>query len=154
MKRIILLNILVFSLVACNSSSKTSETKDASLQQDSIVAVDSHTSQTSLDYYGVYEGVLPCADCEGIKTKLTLNKDETFVLETSYLKNGQNLSPQKYSGKFSWNEAGNTIKVEGVEDFNNQFFVGEGKLFVLDMSGEKITSSLKDHYVLEQTEVY
>ncbi len=41
---------------------------------------DMHTSQNSLDWAGVYEGVLPCADCPGIQTRLTLSRDETYEL--------------------------------------------------------------------------
>jgi len=42
----------------------------------------------------IYEGVLPCADCEGIRTVLTLTKDGphtsegTFVLGETYLGRG------------------------------------------------------------------
>ena len=33
------------------------------------------TSQNALDWPGMYEGVLPCASCEGIQTTLTLLAD-------------------------------------------------------------------------------
>ena len=36
-----------------------------------------HNSQNSLDWAGVYQGILPCADCEGFDTVITLNWDET-----------------------------------------------------------------------------
>ncbi|ELA09062.1 outer membrane protein G1a OmpG1a [Moraxella macacae 0408225] len=32
-----------------------------------------------------YFGVLPCADCSGIKTNLVINHDGTFVMEQEYL---------------------------------------------------------------------
>lgn len=32
-------------------------------------------AETSLDWAGEYEGVFPCADCEGIKVELDLNPD-------------------------------------------------------------------------------
>ena len=37
------------------------------------------------DFCGTYEGILPAADCEGIKTVLTLNKDKTYILKSEYL---------------------------------------------------------------------
>lgn len=42
------------------------------------------------DYYGTYEGTLPCADCGGIKTTLKINSDTTYDLRSEYLgkKNG------------------------------------------------------------------
>ena len=36
-----------------------------------------HNSRNSLDWAGIYEGVLPCADCPGIQTRLTLSRDES-----------------------------------------------------------------------------
>jgi len=37
-----------------------------------------HTSANSLDWAGVYRGVLPCADCPGIETTLRLATDSTY----------------------------------------------------------------------------
>ena len=31
-----------------------------------------HNSRNALDWAGTYEGVLPCADCPGIQTRLSL----------------------------------------------------------------------------------
>lgn len=154
MRKFILLNTLIFSLVACNSANKNADEKTSENAQDSITAIDSHTANIALDYFGVYEGVLPCADCEGIKTKVTLKKDTTYVLETSYLKNGKDLSPETHTGKFVWDEKGTTITLEGFKDVKYSYFVGEGQLFTLDQNGERIESGLKDHYILKQVEVY
>jgi uncharacterized lipoprotein NlpE involved in copper resistance len=41
-----------------------------------------HNSRISLDWAGTYEGVLPCADCPGTKTRLTLNQDGSYLLVT------------------------------------------------------------------------
>ena len=43
---------------------------------------DIHNSRNSLDWAGTYEGVLPCADCPGTKTRLTLNQDGSYRLVT------------------------------------------------------------------------
>src|SRR5262249_20486174 len=43
---------------------------------------DIHNSRNSLDWAGTYEGVLPCADCLGTKTRLTLNHDDSYRLVT------------------------------------------------------------------------
>jgi hypothetical protein len=34
---------------------------------------------------GTFEGTLPCADCPGLKTLITLNPDGTFYMEETYL---------------------------------------------------------------------
>ena len=60
--------------------------------------VDSHTSQQSLDWAGAYEGVLPCADCPGIRTRLTLTPGGGYELSTQYL--DRQAAPQVSSGRF------------------------------------------------------
>ncbi|WP_194777833.1 copper resistance protein NlpE [Pararhodonellum marinum] len=109
---------------------------------------DGHTSQLALDYLGVYTGVLPCADCEGIETTITLKENEEYSRKMVYLgKTGGNT--HESSGKFSWNEAGNTISLTG-EDAPNQYFVGENVLFHLDQDGNRITGNLADNYRLNK----
>jgi uncharacterized lipoprotein NlpE involved in copper resistance len=98
---------------------------------------DLHTSQNSLDWAGVYEGVLPCADCPGIKTRLTLNKDGTFELRTEYL--DRPVMPQVVRGQFTWQASGNAISLD--ENVGRQqYAVGEGRLSVLDRDGKPISS--------------
>jgi len=46
------------------------------------VLADSHNSQNSLDWQGTYKRVTPCADCEGIETKIILNSDYTYLKTT------------------------------------------------------------------------
>lgn len=40
-----------------------------------------HTS----NLFGTYEGTLPAADCEGIKTILVINEDKTYTLKSEYI---------------------------------------------------------------------
>ena len=61
-------------------------------------------SQTSLDWIGIYKGILPCADCEGIVTMIQLNKDLTYTKLTQY--QGKSLERFTQSGSFQWNEKG------------------------------------------------
>ena len=44
-----------------------------------------HNSRNSLNWAGVYAGTLPCADCPGIQTRLTLGNDGTFEKQSRYL---------------------------------------------------------------------
>ena len=96
------------------------------------------TSENALDWGGIYTGVLPCADCEGIQTTLVLRYDNTFELRTRYL----GRSPEEFvkQGSFAWNEAGNIIALEGVA---TKFFVGEGTLFQVDMDGNRLPYTLE-----------
>ena len=105
---------------------------------------DHHTSQLALDVYGTYRGTLPCADCEGIKTTVVLNTDNTFTLQQDYL--GKPESKMESSGKFFWNKDGNAIILKNTQD-ETQFFVGENTLTQLDKSGKKIEGTLAQNYV-------
>jgi uncharacterized lipoprotein NlpE involved in copper resistance len=95
-------------------------------------APDMHTSRTSLDWAGTYEGVLPCADCPGIKTRLVLFADGQFELSTQYL--DRQPAPQITRGRFSWNAAGSDITL-GAAGASQQFRVGEGRLLQIDQDG-------------------
>ena len=57
---------LVVSLMVSGCSVSNESTSSA--VKESAYA---DTSKTSLDWNGEYQGLLPCADCEGIEIKLT-----------------------------------------------------------------------------------
>lgn len=84
-----------------------------------------HNSRSSLDWAGTYEGVMPCADCPGIKTRLTLRQDGGYEITSEYLE--RQVAPRVEHGKFTWQPGGNAIRLEG-EGGGQQFAVGEGRL--------------------------
>ena len=74
MKMIFLWAIFGVVMIGCNSSQKN----NAPINNREIkTESQAHTS----NLFGTYEGTLPAADCEGIKTILVINEDATF--ETS-----------------------------------------------------------------------
>jgi uncharacterized lipoprotein NlpE involved in copper resistance len=97
-----------------------------------VPADPAHNSRNALDWAGVYEGVLPCADCPGISTRLTLQADGHYALRTQYL--DRQPAPQTVQGRFSWNAAGNTIVLDAAGR-GQQFRVGEGRLLQLGLDG-------------------
>lgn len=104
-----------------------------------------HNSKISLDWWGLYTGVLPCADCEGIKVLLTLNRDETYELSFTYI--GKSEIPVVFTGTFAWDETGGKITVRR-NNFPIRYKVGEGRLFQLDLEGNPISGELADMYIL------
>jgi copper homeostasis protein (lipoprotein) len=95
-----------------------------------------HNSANSLDWAGVYKGVLPCADCMGIETQLELKSDLTYVLQTRYL--GRSEEPLTEQGHFIWNEAGSKIRLQHASDGVSHYRVGENILEQLDIDGKTI----------------
>ncbi|MDI5875997.1 copper resistance protein NlpE [Shewanella xiamenensis] len=102
------------------------------------------TSQNALDWPGVYEGVLPCASCEGIQTTLTLQADNSFELKSIYL--GKDESIFKVAGKFDWDSNGSKIILSD----GSKYLVGENQLFMLDTDGNRITGGLAENYILKK----
>lgn len=105
-----------------------------------------HNARSSLDWAGTYEGMLPCADCEGISTTVVLSADGSYQLNQVYI--GKSAQEFNSSGKFNWNEAGNTVLLEAEQPV--QFFVGENQLSMLDQQGKRIEGELAARYSLKK----
>lgn len=103
------------------------------------------TSQNSLDWAGVYKGVLPCADCSGIKTIITLKNDNSIIYQTKYLGKDEEIYTE--SGKFTWSQDGSTIYFD-----NMRLKIGENKLIWLDGNGQIISGNLADNFILHKYE--
>lgn len=101
-------------------------------------------SSNALDWNGIYYGMLPCADCEGIETVIQLKLDKTYSLETKYI--GRSAEINTSTGTFSWNKAGNKITLSNEQPGN--YLVGENKLVHLDKDGRTISGSLAEKYIL------
>lgn len=108
-----------------------------------------HTSKNSLDWEGVYTGILPCADCEGIQTEIELDSDLSYQKTTIYLDKSQ--EPYVTEGNFSWDETGNQISLKN-EEQPNFYQVVENALIALDINGDQIKGDLKSNYRLEKTD--
>lgn len=123
---------------------------DTSPSEGKVIRSDGHNAANALDWHGTYEGVVPCADCEGIKTVVTLSKDMTYTLIATYL--GKPGKPFETSGTFAWNDAGSTVILAGLVQRPSQYFVGEGYLLQLDMGGKKIEGASASSYRLQKRE--
>lgn len=143
---IITLFTLNLTVLGCELGKKE-ESKTTDKTIDSAAAPDMHTSQISLDWDGSYEGVIPCTDCPGIETKLTLNKDKTYKLSVLYLEREK--QPTINKGIFTWDSSGSIIKLDKAGS-EMQYKVGEGRLIMLDRNGKEIERDLKSHYVLHK----
>jgi uncharacterized lipoprotein NlpE involved in copper resistance len=104
------------------------------------------TAENSVGWAGVYEGMLPGANSP-IHVVLALNHDRTYSLTWQYIGKSGEIFTEK--GSFTWNEAGDTITLD-IEDWPPHYFVGQGHVIQLDMSGERNTGTLADRYILKQ----
>lgn len=132
---------LLFVILGCQPPAQSEDSENT--------ATDAHNSQNALDWNGSYSGTLPCADCAGIETRLMLNQDLSYRIQTTYL--GKDENNFEKEGTFSWNADGNTITLSDMEDGPRQYFVGENTLTQLDQEGNRITGDLAQKYVLMKT---
>lgn len=131
--------------VGCKSPQKQQAGND---DPAGAIIPDYHTSRTSLDWWGTYWGVLPCADCEGIHTTLILQDDHNYVLKSFYI--GRSEQEDIQQGTFTWNDAGSAISLAENGGDAVQILVGENRLFILDQEGNRITGDLADFYTLNR----
>lgn len=131
--KITLISCCVF-LTSCKDETKTKETFN---EQKEIVnkeaGMDGHTSINSLDWEGTYQGTIPCSDCDGIFTELTLNNDNTFILYSTKMR-GDKKDKTSSEGLYQWDESGSNITLEK-DGMATMYKVGENKLILLDKNG-------------------
>jgi heat shock protein HslJ/uncharacterized lipoprotein NlpE involved in copper resistance len=148
-KLFLVLLLPLFFAVGCARDDTSTEQQAASSPApvEASAIADSHNSQNSLDWAGSYSGVVPCASCPGIETRVTLHEDGTFNRSTLYIDEAP--IPRTDSGPFTWNAAGSKVTLgEGADA--QQYQVGENRLLHLDQNGERITGDLAGRYVLEK----
>ena len=146
-KSVFFFAFLLVATAGCKpkTQKQPSEAEESS-EQVSTSFQDEHNSRNSLDWNGTYQGTIPCADCEGIKTRLTLINSGEFNRTRTYL--GKEETGRSDSGTFQWNEDGSEITLNPTEGEPQRYKVGENRLFQLDREGNRITGELADQYVL------
>ncbi|MBK1895480.1 copper resistance protein NlpE [Chryseobacterium paridis] len=153
-----LIAVMSIMFLASCSPKETQKEKSPDTKLDSVemkttvdssatpVVVDEHNSQNSLDWKGTYEAILPCADCPGIKTSLTLNNDNTFNITEEYI---DRKSKSEDKGNFEWDSKGSMITLKG-KTAHYKYKVGENQLIQLDLEGKEITGPNEDLYVFKK----
>jgi uncharacterized lipoprotein NlpE involved in copper resistance len=146
---------MILSMFSCKDEEEPSNTieiidnKETGINMQESGYDEAHTSRNSLDWEGVYTGVLPSDDCEGIDTSISLDKDQTYLLKLRYLG-----SPEKErkdfisEGKFTWDEKGNNITLEGAKEGSRKFKVGENYLLPLDKNAKEVEGIPGNNYKL------
>lgn len=132
----------MLAIVSCgDSNTTTTPPADTTTQNSNPTPADN--SKTSVDWAGVYEGTLPCADCEGILSTITLSNNDSFVYTNVYMGKNDTIVD---AGKIMWHDNGGVIHLKGATA-DVQLKVGENKLIQLDQEGKVIEGALADKYV-------
>lgn len=147
-KLILLLPLIGLMAVSCGNRKNTENGPENNTTDKEVpaAAVDEHTAQNSLDWAGTYEGLLPCADCPGIKTTLELKDDHTFILKETYEDRDSRFEDK---GRFTWDDTGMRITLQ--RKGGPQYYkVREGSMLRLDEKGNEISGNLAKNYVLQK----
>jgi hypothetical protein len=135
---------------ACETTSSTSGTEAADTLEVSDLFTESGSDydyEDTRQHTGTYTGLLPCADCAGIKTEILVS-DSTYIKRTIYLGEGR---PDLYEarGGASWDNNSRILTLGGLAP-PNRYLVGNNTLTQLDRKGRKITGRLANRYVLQK----
>ena len=137
-KNIFAIIIASISIIACKTPTKK---QDPHHFKTSIM--DENSSKNSLDWEGTYKGTIPCADCNGIETKITIRKDSTYNKQIKYLGKIDNVIVK--NGTYKWNEQGSSVIIDSVS-----YMIGKNTLIQLNIQKEIIDGSLATKYVLSK----
>ncbi len=151
MIRLVFLSVLfLFFLGACESPTGKSEHTEEPFMEgvDTTPVYDMHTSRIALDFRGTYEGILPCGDCDGIKTTIDILENDHFKKRLQHL--GKDAEAVLHTaGDFSWEASGGIIRLQGAHGFT-RFMVAENFLVHMEDEGDRYSGDLGNHYVLEK----
>jgi hypothetical protein len=115
--------------------------------------LDEQHAQKTLNLSGLYLGFFPCADCQGIRTTLALNKNNTYTLMTIYVGKSDREFVEK--GKFSLTETGDRIVLTPRKGSTTiqEYLIDDDMLIKLDEDGNRITSDGADRYILHRKDI-
>lgn len=97
---------------------------------------------------GNYSGSLPCGDCKGILTKITLNGDKTYTLSSQYI--GKQDKPDVYTGTFTLDDKSiATLDAEG-DHLKFKLMPDDGMIVKLDKFGNEEQGGPAARYYLHR----
>lgn len=111
-------------------------------------------ADTSQVFHGIFYGYLPCNDCDGVKTTLSLKQNNSYLLVTQPAR----ASSREYyeRGKYEWNDESRTVVLtptKGGTNKRNYYIEDEGTIIQLNENGSRITEDA-DRYILRSSDTY
>lgn len=133
----------LFFLGACgNTGNDVNEASDGTVLGGTEMLSDEHHAAISLDYFGTYVGVMPCADCDGIPVEVVIAADSTFRHTTS---GPDSDSLDVLTGKWEIDRNTITLGVEGPI-----YHVAENRLIPIGDDGSRYTGELEEQFSLHK----
>lgn len=110
------------------------------------------TPDKNLDFHGVFYGYVPCNDCNGIKTTLSLKQNNNYLLVTQPARDSSREFYEK--GKYTWNEETNILVLTPRKDEPaRQYQIkDEGTIVQMNSDGTPMAEELADSYTLRRSD--
>ncbi|MDR2920929.1 MAG: copper resistance protein NlpE [Tannerella sp.] len=105
-----------------------------------------NNSKKSTAYDGTYVGTMPCADCSGIYTEITLSGNEYSIKRIYQGKGDEAIFTDE--GTYSWDPNSQILTLNG--DPSEQYRIDEETLIALDMDGNPIDGEWAEMYILKK----
>lgn len=102
----------------------------------------------SLDFHGVFYGYLPCNDCNGIKSTLSLKQKNNYLLVTQPAKESSKETYEK--GKYEWNEDTHIVVLtaKGTNNKRQYQIKDAGTLILLNSDGSPLSKKSDDYTLI------
>lgn len=97
--------------------------------------------------WGLFQAILPCADCDGIKTRLFLKPDHTFILEQNYF-GVKDTNQHIFYDLGRWEMQDSTVRLQMTSDGPRSFaWKSDKSLQMRDHSGNAFPDSIAGKYL-------
>jgi uncharacterized lipoprotein NlpE involved in copper resistance len=145
-KQTLVIVLLLSLLSSCSNSGGKSEA--GMTEQEKALQEPPPPPKLAVDHY---YGTLPCADCAGIETELSLKSDSTWMMHIIYDKRpAKGPGSNEMSEEGMWMMHGDTLHLMGRKDAPSMYIKTDSSLIQLDMNGKKIEGKLAEKYVLKK----
>ena len=108
--------------------------------------------EKSLEFHGIFYGFLPCKDCNGIKSTLSLKQKNNYLLVTQPAKESSKENYEK--GKYTWDEENNIVVLtpRNASIIHKYLIKDEETLILLNSDGTKMTEGNPDSYTMRRSD--
>ena len=148
LNRFFLLLCLLAVISGCSSSGKKDDDVIVRPVKRSDSAVVENARQT-VQWPGTYQGILPCASCEGVATMIVLNPDMTYTTRTRML--GIDDKDRTGEGRFEWLPDNSHIAIDS-EGQRKIFRVQNDHLEMRMPNGDAIPTANPEAFQLMKTQ--
>jgi len=133
--------ILLATLAACGGPESGNDAASVETASSAVVPI---RNVASLDSAASWMGDIPCADCEAVRTTVTLYPNGIFRSQGIYLgTKGAGDTTFTDIGRWTHADAATRLQLRGASGAPGQFAVDpDGSLRMLDMDGQPINSKL------------